>query len=171
MYHLCLVLSTRTSAWNYSENPSERRLENWCILAQVIVCGFVQAEKSESTTLPHRFMKSWCSFLPFLFSYFIAIRRCWHRRQFAHSDSSSVVRFARGAVTILQGIRYDPFAHVTYTYVRTHVHARTKWLTASATCVADKIKLWRLSDEVTGKHWESKLIVRRKKYLLESARG
>ena len=109
-------------------------------------------------------------FFLFFFSYFLAIRRCWHRRQFAHSDSSSVVRFARGAVTIFEGIRYDPFAHATYTYIRTHVHARTKWLTASATRVADMIKLWRLSDEVTGKHWESKLILHRKNTCW-SARG
>lgn len=110
----------------------------------------------------HRFAKSMLlSLSPSFFPFFLFYRDTTlltPQAQSARRDSSSVVRFAT-PVTILRGIRYDcayQFAHATHTYASAHVHERTPRTyevtrgTASATRVADMIKLCRLSDEVTG---------------------
>lgn len=154
------MLAKRTSARNYSENLSIKWKGIWKTDAswhQQVVHRFVQAEKSEFTTI-HRSMKSMLLFLSFfpLFLFYRDSTLLTPQAQSARRDSSSVVRFAT-PVTILWGIRYDrayPFAHATHTYVctRTRTFACTKWLagTASATRVADIIKFCRLPDEVTG---------------------
>lgn len=136
MYYLCLTLTERTSARNYSENLSIKWKGVWKTDAswhKRYFAGLFKRRRANFTTL-HRFMKSMLFFLSFS-SFFLFYRNSTlltPQAQSARRDS--VVRFAT-PVTILQRIRYDrayPFVHATRTYVRTHVHERrsacTRWV-------------------------------------------